>query len=222
MSLLKDTSTEKKDGIFATIIVVLPSQFTGGEAHLSHRGFNTVYDCSATSLNATTVMAWYTDITHEIKPIKSGYRLALSYNLIHTATSLRPAVSNNPTFVEGVTRALDSWLMSTHPEKIIYLLDHQYSLANLRGSALKGLDAALVAYCEDSDCKWYSKRNKGDDYNFEKIESREMTIKDFVDIAGVKISDSLEIDEETETIPEDFSEAIEWGEYHDQEYEGYM
>ncbi|THH13506.1 hypothetical protein EUX98_g9716, partial [Antrodiella citrinella] len=43
----------------------------------------------------------YTDVTHEIKPITSGYRLALAYNLLHTNTSLRPAISNDEGFTSG-------------------------------------------------------------------------------------------------------------------------
>jgi len=66
-------STEKVDGMFATVIVVLPSQFTGGSAHLEHGGIASILDCSSTSLTKTTVLSWYTDVSHEIKPITSGY-----------------------------------------------------------------------------------------------------------------------------------------------------
>lgn len=141
-------STEKVDGMFATVIVVFPSEFTGGEAHLSHNGIDVTYDCSQESLNATTVMAWYTDVMHEIRPIKSGYRLAMSFNLIHTTNSLRPAISTNSEFTEEVKRVLLSWKDMKGdrvPKKIVYLLDHRYSRANLRGSALKGVDDVKVS-----------------------------------------------------------------------------
>lgn len=136
--------------MFATIIVVLPSQFSGGAAHLSHGNISRVYDCSAASLDSTTVMAWYTDVTHEIKPITSGYRLALSYNLIHTTTSLRPALSSADDLVQKLREVLHVWdrdcgVSGYAPEKIVYLLDHKYSQANLRASALKGQDAQKVA-----------------------------------------------------------------------------
>lgn len=47
--------------------------------------------------------------------------------------------------------ALLAWNASVSgqsPEKILYLLEHQYSQANLRGSALKGKDAQHVALME--------------------------------------------------------------------------
>ena len=45
--------------MFATLILVLPSKFEGGAAHLSHGDLSAVYDCSARSLFETTALAWY-------------------------------------------------------------------------------------------------------------------------------------------------------------------
>jgi hypothetical protein len=59
-------STEKTDGMFATLIVVLPSKFAGGDAHLSHAGNNLVFNTSNDSLKKTSVLAWYTDVMHEV------------------------------------------------------------------------------------------------------------------------------------------------------------
>lgn len=135
--------------MFATMIVVLPSEFEGGEACLSHAGSHVTYDCSKNSLHTTTVMTWYADVVHEIKPLTSGYRLALSYNLMHVSTSLRPALSDHSDFKENVRSALYSWRQSRHktlaPQKILYLLEHQYTQSSLRGSALKGVDDVRVS-----------------------------------------------------------------------------
>lgn len=143
---LPHVDTEKADGMFATIVIVLPSHFTGGAAHLSFGDLSKVYDCSATSQLETTVLAWYTDVTHEIKPITSGYRLALSYNLIHTTKALRPALVRHDSLTEKLSKVLLAWQdQENAPEKLLYLLDHKYSEANLRASALKGADAQRVA-----------------------------------------------------------------------------
>ena len=132
--------------MFATIVVVLPSKFTGGAVHVSHGGFSETYEHSARSQAETTVFAWYTDVKHEVKPITSGHRLALSFNVIHTTSSLRPVASNASEAAIRLRRALTSWAEDEYdtPDKIIYLLDHKYSHANMNGSALKGLDAHLV------------------------------------------------------------------------------
>ena len=134
--------------MFATIVIVLPSPFTGGAAHLSHGGTSTVYDCSAASPFETSVMAWYTDVRHEIKPITAGFRLALSFNLVHTTQALRPALSANTWVSSELHRLLRLWNKDDGeraPEKLVYLLEHKYSRANLNAGALKGADAHRVA-----------------------------------------------------------------------------
>lgn len=227
--------------MFASIIVVLPSQFTGGDAHLSHGGTNKIFDTSGPSLTQTTVMSWYTDVMHEIKPITGGYRFALSYNLVHTTTALRPALSINTSAVEKLRYILLSWKQDdSGPEKIIYLLDHQYSQANLSGSALKGEDAHMMASLEslgrelgfqlglanlvhnvtgdpDEDDDPY-----GGDVSMGEIQDRTMSIKHLVDVDGRLIREHLDFDEESETIPADLAEKIEGGDPDDEEYEGYQ
>ncbi|PIL31379.1 hypothetical protein GSI_06079 [Ganoderma sinense ZZ0214-1] len=148
---LPHVDTEKVDGMFATIVIVLPAKFTGGAVHVSHGGFSETYEHSARSQSDTTVLAWYTDVEHEVKPVASGYRLALSFNVIHTTNSLRPIVSNVSDAVVRLRRVLASWAKNDHdaPDKIIYLLHHKYSHANMSGSALKGSDAHLVAMLDN-------------------------------------------------------------------------
>lgn len=137
--------------MFATIVVVLPSTFTGGAVHLSHGGASTVYDSSASSAFATTVLAWYTDVTHEIKPIASGHRLALSYNLFRTKNTLGPSPLGVKTQLSAELRRIFlCWERSAlrdepAPEQLLYLLAHKYSRATLGARALKGADAQKVA-----------------------------------------------------------------------------
>ena len=247
---LPTTSTEKVDGMFATIVVVLPSEFTGGDAHLSHGSLSAVYNSSDRSLYQTTALAWYTDIMHEIKPITSGYRLALSYNLIHTDQSLRPALSANDEFATAVRDALLSWNGAMKdgapaPEKLLYLLEHKYSQANLRASALKGTDAYKVAVLElvaketgfhlglatfeyrlsgtASDYGGGYEYSRNDDrVEFSEIEDREGTITSFVDLDGSLIANTIEYDEDHETIPAFLGEELVEGHYDGQEYEGYQ
>lgn len=241
--------------MFATIIVVLPSEFTGGDAHLSHGSLSTVYDSSKDSSWQTTVLAWYTDVTHEIKPIESGYRLALAYNLIHTKQSLRPALSKNEKFSSQVKETLISWNERAKaglptPNKILYLLDHMYSRANLRASALKGADDHKIALLElvakeldfhlgfaniachlqgagDDDGprhkSWgYDHDSDDDEVGFMEIYEREVRVEEFVDLDGIRIARELDFDEKHETIPYNLVADIEAGPYDDQQYEGYM
>ncbi|RPD82293.1 hypothetical protein L226DRAFT_497438 [Lentinus tigrinus ALCF2SS1-7] len=146
---LPHVDTEKVNGMFATIVVVLPSRFTGGAVRVTHGELSEIYDNSANSSMTTSILAWYTDVEHEVKQITSGYRLALSFNLIHTTDALRPAPSPQSGIAARLRHVLLSWkkgdVQSKDPAKLIYLLSHKYSHAALRGSALKGADAHLVA-----------------------------------------------------------------------------
>ncbi|EGN96309.1 hypothetical protein SERLA73DRAFT_76286 [Serpula lacrymans var. lacrymans S7.3] len=89
---LPHRDTEKANGMFATIIIVLPSLYSGGQVHVSHGASKQIFDLASSSAFTTSLLAWYTDVMHEVKPVASGYRLALSYNLIHTSTGLAPSI----------------------------------------------------------------------------------------------------------------------------------
>lgn len=242
-------STEKADGMFATVIIVLPSKFTGGEAHLSHGGLSTDYDSSNDSHLQTTVMAWYTDVAQEIKPIKSGYRLALAYNLVNTHGALRPALSANTEYSAGLRHSLSSWEegKGSTPEKIFYLLERSYSQANLCGGALTGTDSQKVALLEmvakelgfhlglaSIECHHkgssneYSEGRYGHsghitkEVDFCEITKRTLSIRGFVDLNGRPIADSIGCSEGTEMIPKDLHSIVEARPHDEQKYEGYM
>lgn len=138
--------------MFATVVVILPSEFTGGAVHVSHGDIRMYYDSSPGSLMNTSVLAWYTDVEHEVKAITSGFRLALSFNLIHTTDALRPTLGEC-TLPPRLQHTLQLWQQAQGtddaPQKIITLLSHKYSRAALRGSALKGVDAHLVAVLDN-------------------------------------------------------------------------
>ncbi|KAF6756350.1 hypothetical protein DFP72DRAFT_1044931 [Ephemerocybe angulata] len=151
---LPHQDTEKANGMFATIVVVLPSAFEGGQLHVSHGGRSAVIDVAQNSAWNTSILAWYTDVMHEVKPITSGYRLALSYNLIHTSPNTpQPSLPNEEGVMDDLRQTLERWDRDMYdempdPPLYAYMLSHQYSQNDLnRGAAaLKGRDAHLVAH----------------------------------------------------------------------------
>ncbi|KAF6756351.1 hypothetical protein DFP72DRAFT_893941 [Ephemerocybe angulata] len=153
---LAHQDTCKSDGMFATVVIVLPCDFEGGEVHLSHAGKSAILDVAADAGECkTSILAWYTDVMHEVKPVTSGYRLALSYNLINDSQSSDP-LPKVPTMdkaTEGLRCVLQKWKDGGYPKKLTapflaYILSHMYSAKDLaRGVlALKGSDAHLVRY----------------------------------------------------------------------------
>ena len=133
------------------MIIILPSRYKGGEIRLTHESETQIIDFSSAA-NAA-VLAWYTDVLYEMKPITSGYRLALSYNLIHTSRNMTfPTVSNADYLGAELRRLLSNWRERCKepdiPDCIAYLLKHQCSEADFgRGaSVLKGEDRQRLAF----------------------------------------------------------------------------
>lgn len=233
--------------MFATIVVVLPSEYAGGEVHFSHHNVNVTYDCSRES-RETTFVGWYQELIPEVRPITDGYRLAVSFELIHTTNSVCPVISTNSAFIENVTQALLAWKGANGPlvqEKIVYLLENIYPAKKLRRTILEGVDAVIVslldrlgheigftlglatAVCHlsgpaDDDRRRWCIDYQGADVDFMEIESRRTTIEGFVDLDGNMISDTLSIDEDRddpETIPVDLSQDVEEEEHDEEEYD---
>jgi hypothetical protein len=144
--------------MFATLTVVLPSEYEGGEIRLSHSGMSETLDLAKTAEAETSVLAWYTGVQHEVKPITSGYRLALSYNLIHTSNSTpRPVVPKMCGGIQRLRRVLQRWkegnyplncFPSSSPPFFAYILDQKYDEDDLLHGAerLKGTDAVKAEH----------------------------------------------------------------------------
>lgn len=74
---------EKLDRMVATLILVLPSPFEGGELLVRHDGQEQTiaFGGDAGSSFQIEYAAFYADCEHEVKPLRKGYRLCLVYNL---------------------------------------------------------------------------------------------------------------------------------------------
>jgi len=137
--------------MFASLIIVLPSKFEGGQVHVSHGNVNDVFDISPSSEFTTSALAWYTDVTHQVKPVTSGYRLAVSYNLVNTSPAIpSPHLPDMHSAVEAVEAIFRKWRKGGYnpggsSDIIAYILDHKYSQASLEFAALKGKDATLIS-----------------------------------------------------------------------------
>ena len=77
--------SEKGDGMFGTLVLLLPSQYEGGQLLVEHAGQRQTVDCSrGDDWRGFHYAAFYADCRHEIRPVTSGHRLALTYNLCLT------------------------------------------------------------------------------------------------------------------------------------------
>ena len=85
--------TPRSADMFGSLVVCLPSKFTGGALVTQHQDRQVTFDWSSTA--ATQWAAFYSDVKHEVLPVTSGHRITLTYNLYHTpaATPLSSALN---------------------------------------------------------------------------------------------------------------------------------
>ncbi|RSM14197.1 hypothetical protein CDV31_005533 [Fusarium ambrosium] len=140
------TDTEKIPGMFGTLVVCLPSTHQGGDVVLRHNGQAHVF---ASSTYAQSCAFWYSDVSHEVLPITSGYRWVLTYNLALDPTQPCPSASLlSQINTQPLRQALNRWL-AEDPEKreneyFYHVLDHDYTEASISLNALKAHDLIRV------------------------------------------------------------------------------
>ncbi|WP_227999707.1 2OG-Fe(II) oxygenase [Nocardia australiensis] len=146
---------EKADGMIGTLVVTLPSAFTGGELVIEQRGTRVTDQGSPEELS---FVAFYGDCEHEVLPVTDGFRITLTYNLVAkgrtgpdaAAFAMHPSVAllaeqlraHFTTPVEVPTWRLHGGPAICPPHQLVYLLDHQYSQHGFGWDQLKGGDAA--------------------------------------------------------------------------------
>ncbi|MCO5121365.1 MAG: 2OG-Fe(II) oxygenase [Burkholderiaceae bacterium] len=144
--------SEKADGMLGTLVITLPSSFTGGEFDVSHQGQSLRARGSA---KQPEMVAFYADCHHEVHPVKAGYRVVLTYNLIAPDDMPHADVPEEElaALAEAVrglwqTPAVPRWSGDTAtepPDRLVYLLDHQYTQSGLSWARLKGADAVRAS-----------------------------------------------------------------------------
>ena len=72
--------------MFGSLVVCLPSQFSGGALVTRHNGQEFIYDWSSPADDPVQKVQWaafFSDVRHEILPVTKGYRITLTFNLYH-------------------------------------------------------------------------------------------------------------------------------------------
>ena len=142
--------TEKTPGMFATLVVALPSSFAGGELVVRHKGREVRLDLRCDDPAEAAFAAFYADCVHEVLPVTKGYRLTLVYNLVRGGRGRPPEPPDYAGEQARVAALLQAWCHAKRrpgdatPEKLVYPLEHAYTPAELGFAALKGADAAVA------------------------------------------------------------------------------
>lgn len=196
--------------MFGTLVVILPSLYTGGTIQLSHASMQEEFDFGGpTSVTNTSYAAWYTDILHSVLPVTSGYRFALSYNMIHEGSAAMPYLPNPLAQVDELRWVLRTWDRNVDdpdsPSFVAWMLDHEYSEQSLNSrkiEALKGADKlrglTLLDLAKEMGFELYLAQIK-----YQKIE----TVTD-VDYYGDVYGDGSDSDPEDKSMDDIIDESL--------------
>jgi 2OG-Fe(II) oxygenase superfamily len=132
---LPHQDSEKDDAMVDTLVVSLPSAQTGGELVVEHGGESVTYRMSKEELS---FVGFYADCRHQVKPVKSGYRVTLTFNLLAEgeagALGAGPVADLAHCLTEHfTTRAMRPYGRTDPdpPNRLVYLLDHEYTQRGL-------------------------------------------------------------------------------------------
>src|SRR5262249_54204502 len=133
--------SEKVDGMFATLVVGLPSRHEGGSLIITHdRQTATIDFGGAQGEFKVQYAAFYADCRHEITPVTEGYRVCLVYNLALARSKKQPSAPRNTAKVESVAGLLRQLFSDETRAKVAIPLKHEYTEAGLKPDLLKGAD----------------------------------------------------------------------------------
>lgn len=132
--------------MFAALVIGLPSPFEGGDVVVRHQGQKMILK---TLKHGFSYVSWYSDVIHEVLPVRSGYRWVLTYNLCVDPSRVSPTACLQTDEAQKVYRTLKAWLnKDAQADETLshayYRLDHEYTQANISLNALKGRDMATV------------------------------------------------------------------------------
>lgn len=135
---LPHKDSEKEKGMFGTLVIGLPSKHTGGELVVSFGGVEEIANFSENSGDyKIDYAAFYADCDHEIKPLTSGYRICLVYNLIQQKSGNKIQLTSLETNVEKLAEIFTKQQQYSNTKPHIVLWGHQYTPENFSADQLK-------------------------------------------------------------------------------------
>ncbi|KAJ7343801.1 hypothetical protein DFH08DRAFT_961945 [Mycena albidolilacea] len=113
--------TPRGDTMIGSLVVIFPTAHTGGALTLEHAGATLAY------------VAFYSDVTHAVEPVKTGHRVTLTYNLFlfdndaHTA-AVRVVPAPERALEAALCRLLANPSFRPSGGYLAYKLLHQYPM----------------------------------------------------------------------------------------------
>jgi hypothetical protein len=137
--------SEKIPNMIGTLVIVLPSPHIDGDLIVYHRQEKKILKSENIDFTELQCFAFYADCLHEIKKVKQGYRVALTYNLaLENTQDMQNSAYQNDQLVQALKNHFETSSANECPSKFIYFLDHEYSEHSLRWNVLKSNDRKVA------------------------------------------------------------------------------
>ncbi|KAI1848005.1 hypothetical protein JX266_006118 [Neoarthrinium moseri] len=145
--------SEKMPGMIGTLVVCLPSQHEGGDVHLALGDKQRTFSTSSASAFDITSLAWFSDVTHEVTRLTSGYRLVLTYNIVKSRPSVPSprALIKQQEDVGGFLSSLSKQFKEV--DHLVHPLEHKYTESSLSLRNMKGRDHTVCNCLERQSSK---------------------------------------------------------------------
>ncbi len=166
--------SERSDDMVGSLVVELPSTSTGGSVVVHHHREKKTFRGAKRGPKDLSLLAFYADCHHEVKPIASGYRVVLTYQLHYrpgaAPVTVMPQSPLGSAAVDHLAESVRAYFATPEargygnadpqrPDRLIYLLDHEYTEKSLSWARLKNGDrlrvSALQQVAERLDCESY-------------------------------------------------------------------
>ncbi|MEK7991141.1 MAG: 2OG-Fe(II) oxygenase [Thiotrichaceae bacterium] len=203
----KHRDTEKIDNMFATLVIVLPSAHEGGELIVRHCGSEKQFEFGGQNQQyQIQYAAFYADCQHEVKPIQTGYRCCLIYNLALENVKKQPIAPNNTHLIDELSDLLNDYFKQATTAKLVLMLEHRYSQVGFYLDHLKNADVIkfdiMLEAAEKSNCdlhlamltKWESGDVGYDYYEDEDDAEMEEVFDSMLSIDGWITPDNQRVD----------------------------
>jgi hypothetical protein len=136
---------EKEDGTFGTLIIQLPSAFTGCPMTFEHTNETKTFDLSVESGNSFQYVAFYDDCKHILHQVESGVLLTLVYALVASPKKELPSYAFQLEPMHKLRSLASAWKAQVGaPDHLGYQLAHNYSPEGFSVDSLKGHDAVVL------------------------------------------------------------------------------
>lgn len=175
--------------MFGSLVVCLPSKFSGGALVTRHNGHTTTYDWSGgpNHKNEAVIVtrakaralpiqwaAFFSDVEHEIFPVTEGHRITLTYNLYHCdKASPVPTIDITTSSIYRNLKEALAYPHFLHDGGILgFTCQHAYVLESDKGNLprLEGSDHAILLAAKALDLevqvKPVMKLDNGSYYNY--------------------------------------------------------